>query len=139
VLLRRTLPLALGLVALLAACGPTQGPPDDFYEVEPTRKCLADAGFRVTTDPDEIGFITLTAPAGGFRAYHPGGDNSLTIAFGNTKEEAQQIVRAFQAQARTRQERRRLRTLLEGQGNAVLVWISEPSDEDREVVRGCLK
>jgi hypothetical protein len=139
VLLRRKRLLALGLVAFLAACGPTQGPPDDFYEVEPTRDCLEDGGFRISTDPDEIGFITETAPAGGFRAYLPGGKNSLTIAFGNTREEAQQMVRAFQAAARTRQERRRLRTLLEGQGNTVLVWISEPTDADREVVRGCLK
>jgi len=139
VLFRRTLPLALGLVALLAACGPTQGPPDDFYEVEPTRECLKDAGFRITTDPAEIGLITETAGGGGFRAYYPGGKNSLTIAFGNTKEEAQQIVAAFQAQARTEQQRRRLRTLLEGQGNAVLVWISEPGDDDRDVVRNCLK
>ena len=138
-LLRRTSPLALGLVALLAACGPTQGPPDDFYEVEPTRECLQDEGFRITTDPDEVGLITLAAPAGGFLAVYPGGANRLTIAFGNTKEEAQQLVEAFEAQAQTRQERRRLRSLLEGQGNAVLVWISEPTDADRELVRGCLK
>jgi hypothetical protein len=139
VYLRRLPPLALGLVALLAACGPTQGPPDDFYEVDATRACLEDAGFRITTDPDEVGLITLTAPAGGFLAVYPGGGNRLTIAFGNTKKEAQQIVRAFQARATTQQQRRRLRTLLEGQGNAVLVWISEPSDADRELVRGCLK
>ena len=131
--------LALGLVALLAACGPTQGPPDDFYEVESTRECLEDAGFRISTDPDEVGLITLTAPAGGFLAVHPGGKNRLTIAFGNTNEEAQQIVRAFEAQAQTPQQRRRLRSLLEGQGNAVLVWISEPTNADREIVRGCLK
>ena len=137
--LRRLPPLALGLVALLAACGPTQGPPDDFYEVDATRACLEDAGFRITTNPDEVGLITLTAPAGGFLAVYPGGGNRLTIAFGNTKEEAQQMVRAFQAQATTEQQQRRLRTLLEGQGNAVLVWISEPSDADRELVRGCLK
>jgi len=131
VYLRRLPPLALGLVALLAACGPTQGPPDDFYEVDATRACLEDAGFRITTNPDEVGLITLTAPAGGFLAVYPGGGNRLTIAFGNTKEEAQQMVRAFQAQATTEQQQRRLRTLLEGQGNAVLVWISEPSDADR--------
>jgi hypothetical protein len=139
VLLRRLPPLALGLVALFAACGPTQGPPDDFYELEPTRACLEDAGFRISTDSDDVGLITLTAPAGGFLAVYPGGKNRLTIAFGNTKEEAQQMVRAFQAQATTEQQQRRLRTLLEGQGNTVLVWISEPSDEDRETVRGCLK
>jgi hypothetical protein len=139
VLAGRILVLALAAAALLAACGPAQGPPDDFYEVEPTSDCLKDAGFRITTDPAEIGFITETAQGGGFRAYYPGEKNSLTIAFGTTKEEAQQIVTAFQAQARTRQERRRLRTLLEGQGNAVLVWISEPTEADREVVRGCLK
>lgn len=129
----------LGLVALVAACGPTQGPPDDFYELEPTRDCLQDAGFRITTESREIGLITETAGGGGFRAYYPGGKNSLTIAFGNTKEEAQRIVTAFRAQARSEQERRRLRSLLEGQGNAVLVWISEPTEPDREVVRGCLK
>jgi hypothetical protein len=139
VLLRRTLPLALGLVALLAACGPAQGPPDDFYEVEPTRKCLEDAGFRISTDPDDVGLITLSAPAGGFLAYLPGERNRLTIAFGNTNEEAQQIVRGFQAQAQTPQQRRRLRSLLEGQGNAVLVWITEPTLADQELVRGCLK
>ena len=138
---RRTSFLALGLVGALAlaACGPTQGPPDDFYELEPTRDCLEEAGYRITTDPDEIGLITLTAPAGGFRAYIPSGDNSLTIAFGNTKEEAQQMVRGFQAEQRTAHARRRLRSLLEGQGNAVLVWISEPSEEERELVRNCLE
>ena len=138
-LFRRTLPLALGLVALLGACGPTQGVADDFYEVAPTRDCLKNAGFRITTGLAEVGLITETAGGGGFRAYYPGGANSLTIAFGNTKEEAQQMVRAFQGQARTEQQRRRLRTLLEGQGNAVLVWITEPSDDDREAVRNCLK
>jgi hypothetical protein len=139
VLSRRTLLLALGLVGLLAACGPAQGPPDDFYEVGSTRDCLKDAGFRITTSQKEVGFITWTAPAGGFRAYVPRGRKSLTIAFGNTKEEAQQMVRAFQAQARTSRERRRLRSLLEGQGNAVLVWITEPTLEEQELVRGCLK
>jgi hypothetical protein len=139
VLFRRTLPLALGLVVLLAACGPTQGPPDDFYEIEPTRACLEDGGFRITTNSREVGLITETASGGGFRAYQAGDKNSLTIAFGSTKEEAQQIVRAFQAQSRTEQQRRRLRTLLEGQGNAVLVWISEPTEDERELVRSCLK
>jgi hypothetical protein len=137
--LRRRPALALALLALLAACGPTEGPPDDFYEVEPTRDCLADAGFRITTDPAEVGFITDSAPGGGFRAYLPQDRNSLTIAFGNTKEEAQRMVKAFEAAARTRHERRRLRSLLEGQGNAVLLWISEPRVEDQELVRGCLE
>jgi hypothetical protein len=139
VLLRRKRLLALGLVALLAGCGPTQGPPDDFYEVDATRECLEDAGFRISEAPADVGLITLAAPGGGFLAVYPGGKNRLTIAFGTTKEEAQQIVRAFQAQATTLQQRRRLRTLLEGQGNAVLVWISEPTEADREVVRDCLK
>jgi hypothetical protein len=137
--LHRRSALALALVALLAACGPTENPPDDFYEVEPTRDCLRDEGFRITTDRAEIGFITETAPGGGFRAYLPNGDNSLTIAFGNTKEEAQRMVRAFQRTARTPHQRRRLRSLLEGQGNAVLLWISEPRLEDQELVRGCLE
>lgn len=134
----RRLPL-LGLVVLLVACGPGSGPPDDFYEVDPTSDCLKDSGFRISTAPKDIGFITLTAPAGGFRAYLPGDNNSLTIAFGNTKEEAQQMVKAFEAQARTRHQRRRLRSLMEGQGNAVLVWISEPELKDAELVRSCLK
>jgi hypothetical protein len=138
VLFRRT-PLSLALVVLLAACGPAQGPPDDFYEVGATRDCLKDAGFTISTKPEDVGLITLAAPGGGFLAVYPGGKNRLTIAFGNTKEEAQRIVQAFQAQAQTEQQRRRLRTLLEGQGNSVLVWISEPTEEDREVVRNCLK
>ncbi len=138
-LFRPRLLLTLGLVALLAACGPTQGPPDDFYEVEPTRDCLKEAGFRISEDPADVGLITFAAPAGGFLAVYPGGKNRLTIAFGNTREEAQQIVRAFQAQATTAQQKRRLRTLLEGQGNAVLVWINEPTEADRELVRGCLE
>jgi hypothetical protein len=94
VLLRRTLPLALGLVAVLAACGPTQGPPDDFYEAQPTRECLEDAGFRVTTDPDEIGLITLTAPAGGFRAYYPGGANSLERGGPGNRPQLPEVGRA---------------------------------------------
>lgn len=136
---RRSFPLALGLVCLLAACGPPSGREDDFYEVEPTRNCLEDAGFRISTELKDIGFITFSASAGGFRAYLPKDENSLTIAFGRTKEEAQRMVRGFQREARTEQQRKRLRSLLEGQGNAVLVWISEPRPEDQELVRGCLK
>jgi hypothetical protein len=134
------LPLALGVACvLLAACGPPEAE-DDFYTLEDTRECLSEAGFRITTDPDELGFITATATGGGLRAYvQGGGGNSLTIAFGNTPEEAQQMVTAFENAARTRQQRRRLRTLMEGQGNSVLVWISEPTEAQRELVRGCLE
>jgi hypothetical protein len=138
-MVRRSFALALGAVCVLVlvACGPPEVK-DDFYSAEDTRECLEDEGFRVTTSDEEVGVITAAATGGGFRAYIPGGGNSLTIAFGNTKEEAQQMVKAFENATRTRHERRRLGSLLEGQGNAVLVWITEAPESDKERVRDCL-
>jgi hypothetical protein len=137
VALRRTLLPALGVVCLLTACGPPAPATPNHFTVDATRKCLKTAGLRVSTDPKDLGFITATAPAGGLRAYLV--DNSLTIAYADDEQGAIQIASAFRRVLKTARERKRLNSLLDRTGNAVVVWISEPRLQDIALIRGCLK
>jgi hypothetical protein len=137
VALRRTFLPALGAVLLLAACGPPPAATPNHFTAKATRDCLEKAGAQISTDPEKVGFITLAAPAGGFYAQLP--DNSLTIAYGNDEQEALQIARGFQEQMTTPQQRRRLRSLLERTGNAVVVWITEPTLKEIELIHSCLR
>jgi hypothetical protein len=137
VALRRTLLPALGVVCLLTACGPPAPATPNHFTADATRKCLKSAGLGVSTNPKDLGGITAAAPAGGLRVYLV--NNSLTIAYADDEQGAIQIANGFRRVATTPHERKRLNSLLERTGNAVVVWISEPRLQDVELIRGCLK
>jgi hypothetical protein len=134
---RRTLPLLAATLAL-AACGPPARPRDDVYSFEDTKACLEDAGARISTKPELLGPLTEAAPGGGMYVFLEDG-TTLTIAFGNTKAEAQRIADGFRQVPRTSRERKRLKSLLQPEGNAVLLWIVEPKPAEVELVRNCLR
>jgi hypothetical protein len=137
VLVRRRLPLALVALLCLAGCGPPKAGTPGHYTLDATAKCLKKAGFVVVKNPGDADFITKTAPAGALRSVRDG--KRFFIAFGNDEDDATILVKGYDRSAPTKRARRRLRSLLDREGNAVLYWTTEPNAGQVTAVRSCLK
>jgi hypothetical protein len=128
---------ASSAVALLAAllvaagCGTPPPPKKDVYSLGPTRKCLVRAGVHVTTRVKD--FVASTAPAGALQGVVR--RKPFTISFGDTKEQARRMAAAYR---RLTNNKKRLRSLLDPEGNAVILWTTEPLPRDADLVRACL-
>jgi hypothetical protein len=129
--MRRVLPL-VAVALLVAGCNSEPS----VYKAEPTAKCLRGKGFRVTTEGSEIGVVAAAAPNGGLRAFEPG--NTVTIAFGESSDDALGIQRAFRRFAPKRL-RPHIDDVMRLQKNAVLLWTVTPPAEEMDTVFGCLK
>jgi hypothetical protein len=129
--MRRVLPL-VAVALLVAGCNSEPS----VYTAEPTSKCLRGNGFRVTTVPQNIGVVAAAAPNGGLRAFEPG--NTLTIAFGESSDDALGIRRAFRRFA-PKSLRPNIDDVMRIQKNAVLLWTVTPPLEEMNKVFGCLK
>jgi hypothetical protein len=133
----RRLLLLLVLVALVAACGRVKAVTPNHFTRDATKDCLEDEQqLEVSTADDDVGFIGATATGGALRTEVNG--KGVVIVFGDDPTDAAAIANAFR-QVATPQQRKRLPSLLEPRGNAVIDWISEPSRDDAELVRDCLK
>ena len=128
----RRVPVLVVVALLLAGCSSEPS----VYKAEPTAKCLRGKGYRVTTDSAEIGVVAAAAPNGGLRAFEPG--NALTIAFGESSDDALGIQRAFRRFAPPRL-RPHIDDVMRIQKNAVLLWTVTPPAEEMDTVFGCLK
>jgi len=130
----RALLAATAVVALaLAGCGATVA---HVYHVDPTAKCLRDAGYRVRTDAENLGVVAAAAALGSLRASQPG--NNVTISFGNDHREASNISALYRRFA-PRKLRPHIDDVMEIQKNAVLLWIVTPPADDHKKIVGCLK
>jgi hypothetical protein len=129
--MRRALPL-VAVALLVAGCNSEPS----VYKAEPTANCLRGKGFRVTTDGSKIGVVAAAAPNGGLRAFEPG--NTVTIAFGESSDDALGIQRAFRRFAPKRL-RPHIDDVMRLQKNAVLLWTVTPPSEEMDMVFGCLK
>ncbi len=127
----RSKPFRIGIVLLLAllvgACGP---PKEPIYSPAKTRACLVDKGASIG---GRLDFVASTATGGAFRVKLP--DNELTIAFGATVEDAQQIESAY---VRFHAENVGIEDILHRVSNAVLLWKHHPEPLDQTAVEGCL-
>jgi hypothetical protein len=137
VLVRRRLPLALVAVLCLAGCGPPKAGTPGHYTLDPTAECLKKIGLDVAKNPADLDFVTDTAPAGALRSARDG--KRFYIAFGNNEADAIILVEGYRRAAPTRHARRRLRSLLDREGNAVIYWQTEPNAAQSTAVRSCLK
>ena len=135
-LVRPRLLLALAAVLCLAACGPPKARTPGHYSLKPTAACLKKSGLHVAVNPDNLDFISSTAPAGALISSRDG--KTFTIAFGNSQKDSKILVEGYRRSASNRLERRRLRSLLDLEGNAVIYWHTEPTAPQADVVRGCL-
>jgi hypothetical protein len=127
---------ALVAVLCLAGCGPPKARTPGHYTLKPTAACLKKSGLDVAVNPPDIDFISGTAPAGALTSARNA--KVFTIAFGNTQDDAEILVDGYRRSASSKLERRRLRSLLDREGNAVVYWHTEPTASDADAVRGCL-
>jgi hypothetical protein len=121
--------LAAGLVA--AGCNPAINP---YGDVDATAKCLRGAGYKVRTHFND--FVASTASRGALRASR--NFNVLIVAFGDDAKEARSLRRAYQRFMRPRRARH-IMDISEIEKNAFLLWTTTPSNEQLNVVVGCLK
>ncbi len=119
----------LWLLALtLAACGPAREP---TYDVEKTRSCLLEKGAKVG---GRLDFVASTATGGAFHATLPA--NELTVAFGETTSDAEQIEKAY---VRFHSKNVGISDILKRYSNAVLLWKQHPEQADLDTVTSCLE
>jgi hypothetical protein len=129
----RRVVVLVAVALLVAGCGNSE---PSVYKAEPTAKCLRGNGFRVTTDPTKVGVVAAAAPNGGLRAFEPG--NALTIAFGESSDDALGIQRAFRRFA-PKSLRPNIDDVMRVQKNAVLLWTVTPPVDEMNKVFGCLE
>jgi hypothetical protein len=121
--------LGIALVALLAAgCGGKTA-----YSVAKTRDCLDARGAKIG---GKLDFVASTATGGAFAAAL--GDNSVKLVFGQTEQDAEQIVAAYQRFA-FQNVRSGLPDVLRRYNNVVTLWHAHPQDADLSLVVGCLR
>jgi hypothetical protein len=136
VLLRPRPLAALAAALCLAGCGPPKAVTPGHYTLKPTAACLRKAGLRVAVNPSSLDFVTSSAPAGALSSARDG--KVFTIAFGNTQDDANILVKGYRRSASRPVDRRRLRSLLDLEGNTVVYWHTEPTAPEADAVRGCL-
>jgi hypothetical protein len=115
------------LVVLLAACGPAREP---TYDLQKTRSCLVERGAKVGGPLD---FVASTATGGAFHVRLPA--NELTIAFGETTGDAEQIEKAY---VRFHSRNVGIADILKRESNAVILWKQHPEQTDLDTVTSCL-
>jgi hypothetical protein len=121
------------LLAVLAAGCETE---PSAYKPQPTAKCLRKDGYRVRTEPAQLGIVERNAPNGGLLAFHPG--NAVRMAFGANSDDAPGIAAGYRRFA-PRKLKPHIDDVLRIQKNAVLLWTVTPPLEEQDDVFGCLK
>jgi hypothetical protein len=126
---------ALALCLAAAGCGSGSTKP---YTAAATAPCLRAQGFKkVTTNPDQVGFVAGFAENGGLRARSKSG-NVLTIAFAGDSSGVSGTEKAFKQHA-SGVYKRHIADVMSSKGNAVLVWTVTPSQTQLDAAVGCLK
>ena len=128
--MRRLLAAGLVLASLAAGCG---GSADEPYDLDATRACLR--GERVPLSRD-VDFVASTAAGGALHAEFPKTKNEVTIAFGDSEEDAARTERAYR---RFAPKRLNISDVLRRDRNVVLLWGVAPNEQDAETISRCLK
>jgi hypothetical protein len=102
------------------------------YSADKSRACLVEKG-RVVTGPPASDLVATAAEAGSFTVHF--GNNIATVSFGDDRDGAEGIVRAYQ---RFRGENIGLLDVLSAQRNAVLLWAVHPQDSYLKAIEDCL-
>jgi hypothetical protein len=129
--------LALAAALCFAGCGPPKARTPGIYTLAATKTCLTKAGLQVAANPPDLDFVTATAPNGALRSSRD--RKPFTVAFGNTRDDSDLLVRGYRRSAKKPIERKRLNSLLDLEGNAVVFWQTEPTGAEKDFVRGCLQ
>ena len=122
--------MAVAVVLLAAACGKAGTP---LYSRTATADCLAKAGLKPKSVAGTPDFVAQSATGGAFIVQLA--DNRVTVSFGETVADADNIDQAYR---RFRARNIGIDDVLRTQGNAVMLWRTHPQDADTATVAGCL-
>ena len=120
--------IAIGLALTAAACGGGK----KSYTLPATKTYLVHRGAHMG---GKLDFVAETATGGAFIGHLP--DNFVTVVFGESETDAQQLQLAYQRFALPN-VRADLGDVLRRYKNAVTLWHTHPSDDDLALVVGCL-
>jgi hypothetical protein len=120
--------LIVSAAAVVAGCGSGV----KTYSLDKTRACLAGHGAKIVAPAGDL--VASAATGGAFRARLA--DNVVTVVFGNTVADANNINDAYH---RFAAKNVGLTDVLEQFGNVVLLWHEHPRQADLSAVQACLK
>ena len=120
--------LAAILAALAAGCG---GSSSHIYSLGKTKACLQTKPVRLGGPLD---FVASTATGGAVKIHTT--DNFLTLVFGKTVDDANNIADAYRRFAARNVG---INDVLVQDQNAVMLWHKHWSQPDLDLITGCLK
>jgi hypothetical protein len=121
----------LAAAVLLAGCG---GGGTTIYHKHATEACLQKLALNPTSVAETADFVANSATGGAFSVQLV--DNRVTVSFGETSADADNIDQAYH---RFKANNVGLDDVLRRQGNAVMLWHVHPQDNDLTTIAGCLK
>ena len=122
--------LAVAAVVLLSGCG-SSGTPS--YTKAATMACLEKAALVPKPVSETADFVANSATGGAFVVQLV--DNRVTVSFGETQADADNIEQAYR---RFKANNVGLDDVLRRQGNALMLWHVHPQDDDLATITGCL-
>jgi hypothetical protein len=122
---------ALAVVVLVSACG-SGGTP--IYTRDATAACLRKAALRPVPVTEAGDFVANSATGGALTVQLV--DNRVTVSFGETVADADNIDQAYR---RFKASNVGIDDVLRRQGNALMLWHVHPQDSDLATITGCLK
>jgi hypothetical protein len=105
-----------------------------LYTSAASKSCLVGNGLRVVAVSTAKDFIASTATGGSFGVTLS--TNRVTVSFGETQEDADNIDQAYR---RASARNVGIDDVLYQQANAVMLWHLHPSGDDTATITGCLK
>jgi hypothetical protein len=122
---------AMGVLA--AGCGGGGA----TYSLDATLACLENRGLPVSTDEADLYDVARDAEKGALWARLP--QNSVTIAFAGSDDEAKRTERAFKARAAAFPTASSVDELVQRRGTVVLLWEKLPNVVASASVDECLE
>lgn len=122
---------AVAVVLLVSACG-SGG--TTIYTRSATAACLEKLGLQPRPISETADFVANSATGGAFAVQLV--DNRVTVSFGETEADADNIDQAYR---RFKATNVGIDDVLRRQGNALMLWHVHPQDNDLATITGCLK
>jgi len=124
--------LLLTLVLVVGLCVAGCGGGTTTYSAGKSRACLVQNG-RVVTDVPASDLVAQAAEGGSFAVHF--GTNTAIVSFGNDRDGAERIVRAYE---RFHGKNIGLLDVLHAYQNAVVLWSIHPLDSYVKAIEDCL-
>ena len=122
---------ALTAAVLIAGCGSGGAA---IYTKDATEACLQKEALQPRPVGETTDFVANSATGGAFTVQLV--DNRVTVSFGETQADADNIDQAYH---RFKANNVGLEDVLRRQGNVLMLWHVHPQDNDLATITGCLK